>query len=213
MIHRMKTLMIFQKRIFTSLFWILALLFLTMVGCTQPEEISEMWENHPPPQAYVPADDEPNPCTGYLSIPAVYTILEAADYPGYDLAVAVSFSSPPEPPQGCMCSKTTFCITLSFPQEMVTRAGRSQLSDPEHRVSSIAKNGVGGYIRHEDPRVNYPGTSTGGSIVRHSLCSSNGPYVILFNFPHGLPSGYDISNVVQSASGICIIDNIPDPNP
>lgn len=197
--------------------------FLFFTGCQQESVLNQDESTQPSLQGIGIIGQEPdNPCTGMEFLPTTYTILSAGpgtNYPDYDLAVQVHASnSTLSMGEDCECAYRQLCVVLNFPQSQVEEAAITQKSDPYSQRIILRSDNNGSYLGYNDlvPLVP-PGSSqtTPGTYVsgppEHSLCITQGN-VVLFSFPAGFPPGYDAFNSVNYVTGICIIDNLPDPN-
>lgn len=200
------------------LFLFLTALCLSFSACNRDGVLSEMNSNDTNPEIALEAEGatgDDNPCEGSYSIAASVEVLDAATHPeyaAYDLAVMVELAPPPPPTFGC-ATNCEACAYVNFPagfaiSASITFPNNSPASTwPVYQLVPITPtNGIGSYVGY---------TSTDGAAAApdpldsytHYLCTSTAPFILLFD----LPDGYNPADAIITGSGICIIDNLPDP--
>ncbi len=136
----------------------------------------------------------------------------AVNYLGYDLAIQIVPSTPPPLSNpNCYYTSCFYWLELEFPYEDVDRASYMNNPDAPEGAKVIEKDGQGGYVAHNNPvRRN---TGEGPPTVIHEICyPAEGTPVALFQLGQQIPIGYDLNNMVINAGGICLVDNLPDPD-
>ena len=174
------------------------------------QEAPQVWSDKDPVQ-HVPKGD----CEGEIPFFPTLTVMSVDGYPGYDLALHVSGSALSELPPGCQCSSTVICLDLLLDIPDVLLVGVAEVGNPSKDVDVVYENPIGfspDYLKplgHND----MPENLTPVNPQPFSLCveelSGN---LLLFDFVGTLPNGTDLSAIVNTAGGICIVDNIDNPN-
>lgn len=136
----------------------------------------------------------------------------AVNYLGYDLAIQIVPSTPPPLSNpNCYYTSCFYCLELEFPYEDVDQASYMSNPDAPEGAKVITKDGQGGYVSHNNPVTRQSGE--GPPTVIHEICyPAEGAPVALFQLGQQIPHGYDLNNMVINAGGICLVDNLPDPD-
>lgn len=153
------------------------------------------------------------PCAGSVLYPISYSVISAADYPGFGLAIQIHPTVPIFSDPGCICIRQQYCISLTFPQRSVEKVAIAYVPGEPTEIDVLQVNDKGGYLGQCDWSYTAPEpvqplqVSPNGT---HTICINSGD-VVLFRFPRGIPPYSDLEGAVIRATGLCIIDNIPDP--
>jgi len=137
------------------------------------------------------------PCTGSVNFGGSATEVSVAEYPGFDLAFALNWDAYEYPPH-CSCGNMTLSFDLMFTLAhfdlIVSTSGPG---DPQSPIFN-SDPGEPGDFKTETSSFTLP--PEGGNIV-----------LVKFN-PAAPFMGVTVEHLVTSVGGICILDNIPDPN-
>lgn len=138
---------------------------------------------------------EPNPCPDILESSYTATILPHVLYPTFDLAIKLE-GTMPVPPTDCICVSSYIEIELSTGLGLFSLIGATSDIEPGEGVDVIYTSElIGGGAGKTNGYTFYlvPGASN----------------ILLFNFKPGIyPTAAFILDLVESAGGICIVDNI-----
>lgn len=207
----------------------LLLLFCSLIfwsSCHRESDLDSRALLTPVPQA-IPGDDHlpyEEPCTGTFPFSAGYTVLNPNLYPGFDLAIRVVPGTIPPLGNDCECRTIMYCLNLSFNKADLSEAAIFIPSSPEYGILPLQDDDIDGYF---DPCTHAPLNENPSAIptsntqilsqtstsITLSICISNPKSsILLFNFNNGFPPGISSLNSVNSVTGICIVDNIPDPH-
>lgn len=186
----------------------LSLLLVFCSSCAKEDLLDDSQQSRPELQAAEGSGEEDSdPCDGLISYELGYTILPAAGFPGYDLAVFASSALPETLGEDCECVERKFCITFDFPIVAVDDAAFTKQVQSQSPIVLVQKDGLGGYVNHNDPRGRAPGST------EHVICGTQEEDLIfLFDLDYAFPPGFDIMDAITDVEGICIVDNVADPN-
>ena len=154
-------------------------------------------------------------CEGEISFFPTLTAVSVSDYPGYDLALHVSGGGYSELPSGCECSSSVICLDLLLNIPDVLLVGVAETGSPSKMVDVVYENPIGfspEYLHpvghNELPEILDPVNPQPFSLCIEELSGD----LLLFDFVGTLPNGTEASAIVNTAGGICIVDNIDNPN-
>lgn len=138
---------------------------------------------------------EPNPCPDILTSSFTASILPHAEYPTFDLAIKLE-GTMPTPPTDCICVSSYIEIELSTGLSLFSLIGATSDIEPGEEIDVIYTSElIGGASGKTNGYTFYlvPGAAN----------------ILLFNFKPGITfTGATILDLVESAGGICIVDNI-----
>lgn len=206
-----------EKQLFSKAFgpFCIALtMLLALFSCSADHLINEDFDGKP---ALLKGQDKGTPyseCEGEYPYEPNLTALPLANYPGYDLAVLVT-GYPDNVPVDCQCSETTVCLQLGLAIPNVLRVGIADSQFAGQGIEALYQN-PGGFTSkylspiglNENPVLQNP-----VNLGPFSLCfdTANGD-ILLFDFMGNSLEDFSLEAVIDNAGGICIIDNIDNPN-
>ncbi len=153
-------------------------------------------------------------CTGEFPFLPEITVLDASDYEGFDLALKI-MGDPMGLPGNCNCQQKI--ISLEFTMEIpeVIEAGFLATWAPYQPYEPIYETpgGFGDQFKvpkgyNQQFQIVNP-VDPGPFELTYDAAMGN---ILLLDLVQPLPSGLDANAVIQQAGGICIIDNIDNPN-
>ncbi|MEM1000003.1 MAG: hypothetical protein AAGN35_23315 [Bacteroidota bacterium] len=187
------------------------LLFSLLTAC-EPDEVLPELSGLQALQASYTEMKPTDPCTGSLRYQVGYSIVPTALLSGYNFAVQIQPTSPPLGNSSCTCLHQQYCVTVQFPQSSISLTA---ISDPSNAIIyALEPYEEGGYVGHNSVQFRSPLPHYGfqlGGVVEHTVCVTSGS-TVYFRFPYGLPPGFDPQTAVVRATGLCIVDNLPDPH-
>ena len=191
-----------------------ALLVLSLVAC---EPLHSLEEARPMDPAL--AKDNPlEPIKGFCegSIPFLPTVVlhNPADFPGYDLVLEVGGAAEGVPPN-CTCASTEIYLEMLLDVTQVQGLGLGSSNNPYGPVDVVFQNPGGFGSKYEAPNgLNAqlgPLDPVNPDLFQVAFLLSQGD-LVLFDLDAPLPDNVSLSQVLDTAGGICIIDNIDNPN-
>lgn len=198
---------------FAGLLFSLLFLLLTSTSCSTENISADMEEAPFVLPKFIPGDDEGGDCSGEIAYYPTLTQVSPADFPGYDLAFLVS-GGPADLPETCECAQTIICMELVLNYPDILEVGIASSFDKYNSLEIVYENPYGFKEKFREPK----GLNKRPEIYQpvnpqpFSLCVENENWnLILFDFLGGIPTGMNPAAVVNTAGGICIVDNIDNP--
>lgn len=170
-----------------------------------------------PPQVWADNEEGSIPtsdCEGEVAYFPNLTVVPVNNYPGFDFALHISGGGPVLP-SGCDCASSVICLDLLLDFPDVLSVGVTDLNGSGKGVDLVYETPWGYTKDYRAPKGlnSMPKNMHPAFPEPFSLCIEelNGD-LLLFDFVGTLPSGTELEAIVNTAGGICIVDNIDNPH-
>lgn len=191
-------------------FYCLAALLFFFPSCSRMDPVAELDPVGPAMELSGPEEGSKGDCFGEIQFTPSFVVLPQNQFPTHDLAIFVTGGAEGVP-KNCMCSRTVICVDLSINVQDVLGVGITASLEGGKKIVSVYENPYGYFGEFKVPKglnSNYDLANP----VPFNLCVDvvDGD-ILVFDFIGGLPTGIDPASIISTAGGICIVDNIDNP--
>lgn len=186
-----------------------ALLFL-FPSCSRIDPVAELDPVGPALELIGPEEGSKGDCFGEIQFTPSIVVLPDAQFPTHDLAVIITGEAEGVP-KGCMCSRSVICVDLVINAQDVLGVGITASLEGGKDIVSVYENPYGYFGDFKIPKGHNSNYDLANPEPFNLCVDVEDGDILVFDFIGGLPNGIDPASIISTAGGICIVDNIDNP--